>query len=135
MIIFKAGTKPPGYDKFVARMTDWTYVRDCVLGSLTYFVLASAFVYSACHYFEDYDTASQTYQDLYFRGTVNTTYFAPGGLLLYVCLHAFGYTLIALVNCQRSDPFKSGNGDHKAFFWTLLFATIFYFVSGNVTMR
>ena len=98
LIIFPANMmlKDPYYKATVATVTDWTYTRSCLLGSLTYFLLASALVYP---YFEEHDTGSQTYQNLYFRGTVNTTYFSPGGLLLYVCLHALGYTLVALVNC------------------------------------
>jgi len=117
------------------RTTDWTYIRDCVVGTIMYFLLASVFVYSAGHYFDDVDTNSSDYQAFYYRGSVNTTWFAPGGLLLYVSLHALGYTLISLVNCQRSDPLMSGNKNHRAFWMTLFFATIFYFVSGAVTMR
>jgi len=113
---------------------DWAYIRWCVLGTTTFYALAATFVHSASM-FDDWNTESELFQSIYFRDSVNTTWFPSSQFWTYIGLAMLGWAFINTINCQRSDPFTSGNGDHKSFHKLLWLSPIIFLDSVIVIQR
>jgi hypothetical protein len=58
---------------------------------------------------------SALYEKIYFRGEVNTTWFPLAQFASYYVLSVVGWAMINTVNCERKNPFTSGNNDYVSF--------------------
>lgn len=86
----------------------------------------------------DYDTKEPIFETIYYRITVNTTWFSLSQLLVFIAMNAIGFMFVNRVNMERHDPFASGNrrNHHHAFkLACTLFAPILFIMSGIVTKR
>jgi hypothetical protein len=113
-IILPAGYKPTTEQLGIVYTRE--YIKNCILGTLCLFGLSSTFIYGGLQYFDDYDTQSEFYQNFYFRGNVNTSYFSPGMFLAYIGVHALGFVLVTTVTLKRTDPLVDRYGSHKSFY-------------------
>ena len=113
---------------------DWPYIKSCVFGTIFFYATASIFVYAAKE-IPDYNTGSKLFQNIYYRKFVDTQWLPFAQFVSYVCLVTLGWIMENIVTLQKTDPFTSGNGDHRAFQKSLIFAPIFFMVSGIVMFR
>lgn len=61
------------------------------------------------------NSGSSLYERFYFRGEVNTTWFPLSQLCIYFLLSIVGWSMINTVNCERKNPFTSGNSNYRSF--------------------
>ena len=86
-------------------------------------------------YVPDLDTGSQLFEQWYYRYTVNTTWLPLSQFVAFYALAVYGWAFINLVNCQRKNPFTSGNAHYKDIKIMLLVAPLIFFISGLVVFR
>jgi len=58
---------------------------------------------------------SKLFETIYYRGEVKTTWFPFAQLVSYFGLSILGWAMINTVNCERKNPFTSGNNDYRSF--------------------
>lgn len=80
---------------------------------------------------------SELFRKIYYRGTVNTTYFDLGNVLYYVLMNIVGFTFVVVVNLgnRRPNIFYSRYHNFRAVMWTALLGIFIYFFSGLVVLR
>ena len=86
-------------------------------------------------YVPDIDTNSMLFEKWYYRYTVKTTYFPLSQFVAFAGLSIYGWMFINVVNCQRKNPFTSGNGHYKDFKILLVMIPILFLMSGLVVFR
>lgn len=104
------------------------------MGTLLFYLLASIFVFAA-DLFSEVNTNSKEFENLYYRIVVNTTWFPVGQGVSYMALSVLGWAFINLVNMQKSDPFTSGNNDHKSFHKFLIVLPIIFMSSMIIVFK
>lgn len=95
----------------------------------------SPFFQHLANYVPDVDTGSAFFEGWYFRYNVNTTWLPLSQLVAYIGISIYGWAFINLVNCQRKNPFTSGNSHYKDFKMFLVMTPILFFISGLVVLR
>ena len=115
---------------------DWPYLIKCLTGTIFFLFFAASATYCA-RYFPDIDTQSDTFKAIYYRQSVNTTWFPLSQFISFMCLNILGWAFINVINCrpQRMDPFTSGNEDYRSFYKFLIFSPIFFMMSGIVIFK
>lgn len=73
-----------------------------LLGTIIFYLasgpLAYFFASSTSEYLPNYNTGSSTFTSLYYRYTVNTTYFSVGVAVFFVVMYAIGFAFVEVVN-------------------------------------
>lgn len=111
------------------------YLIRCAKLSVLWY-LASSIVVACENFVTDFDTQLSIFETVYYRITVNTTWFSLSQFLVFIAMNAIGFMFINRVNMLRKDPFTSGNNTHHAFKLVItLFAPLFFIMSGMVTKR
>lgn len=106
----------------------------CLGGNFVYFGAMSVVVHLAS-FIPDVDTGSELFQNIYYRGLVNTTYFPLSQFIGYFLLSIFGWTFVNLVTMKRGEPFTSGNRSLGSFIKLLWITPICFMTSGICTLR
>ena len=80
---------------------------------------------------------SLDFQNAYYRYYVNTEYLSFGSMAYFVLMWLIGFTYINVVgmNNRGPDAFCDGHASHKSFYMTILFAFVWFFISGIVVLR
>jgi hypothetical protein len=69
------------------------------------------------------------YESFYFRGEVNTTYFPLAQFATYYLMSILGWAMINMVNCERKNPFTSGNDNYRSFKQLLMVVPVIFALS------
>jgi len=109
-------------------------VTFCVVGTF-FFTFFSPIFESWAAYVPDIDTNSKMFESWYYRYSVNTTYFPLSQFVAFMGLSVYGWAFINLINCQRKNPFTSGNNTYKDIKILLIVAPIIFLLSGVVIFR
>ena len=113
---------------------DWKYLLWCI-GGTAVFMFFSPMWEHLSSYVPDVDTGSELFEKWYYRYTVETTWLPLSQLAAYFGLALYGWCFINLVNCQRKNPFTSGNNHYKDIKMMLMMTPLLYFISGLVVFR
>lgn len=113
---------------------DWCYVLWCLAGTAVFVTFSPVFEHLAAQ-IPDFNTKSQVFQLWYYRYTVDTTWLPVSQLVAFFGLAIYGWAFINLVNCQRKNPFTSGNSHYWDFKLLLMMTPLLFFISGLVTLR
>ena len=113
---------------------DWKYLTWCFVGTCAYFVFSPLWL-NLGSLVPDIDTKSKFYENWHYRYIVNTTWFPVSSFVAYMLLCISGWVFINWFNCQRANPFTSGNKHYKDFYIMLAVAPILFLFSGNIVLR
>ena len=106
----------------------------CVAGTALFLTGSPVFEHLAAR-IPDLDTGSSLFEGWYYRYMVNTTWLPLSQLVAFLGLGIYGWAFINLVNCQRKNPFTSGNAHYKDFKMFVIMTPILFFISGLVVLR
>ena len=114
--------------------TSWKYLLWCACGTAVFMFFSPIFEHLSS-YVPDVDTGSEFFEKWYYRSTVETTWLPLSQLVALFGLSIYGWCFINLINCQRKNPFTSGNEHYKDIKMMLLMTPILFFFSGIVVLR